>query len=198
MFFFPSGDKKKGIEQLNNTAQNGKYAKYEAQYFLMTLYFSYENNPFKASEYAEILTKEFPDNPIFQRWKGRIAAKKGDYVLAASIFQNILDKGKEGYPGYNIKRTKREADYYVGLQHFNNNRIDSSMFYFRECEKISKEIDEDESGFLVNAVQYQGMIYDLWGKRKEAIKKYEEVLDMDEYGNSHRLAEGYLKKPFKK
>ena len=39
MLFFPSGDKEKGIEQLNNVAFNGKYAKYEAQYFLMTLIF---------------------------------------------------------------------------------------------------------------------------------------------------------------
>lgn len=198
MLFLPSGDKKKGIKQLNNTALNGKYAKYEAQYFLMTLYFSYENNPYKAAGYAEMLTNEFPDNPVFQRWKGRIAAKKGDYILASSVFEDILNKSKSGYTGYNVKRTKREAAYYVGLQHFNSDQFDSSLFYFRECEKISREIDEDESGFLINSIQYQGMIYDIKGKRNEAIKKYEAVLDMDEYGNSHRLAESYLKKPFRK
>jgi len=198
MFFFPKGDKKKGLEQLNNTAQNGKYAKYEAQYFLMTLYYNYENNPFKADEYADMLSKEFPDNPTFQRWKGRIAVKKGDYVSASSVFQNIIDKSKAGYNGYNNKRTKREANYYIGLQFFNDTKIDSSMYHFKECEKISREIDEEESGFLVNAVLYQGMIYDLQGKRKEAIKKYEDVLDMDEYANSHKLAESYMENPFKK
>jgi len=198
MFFFPEGDKKKGLEQLSNTASNGKYAKYEAIYFLMTLYYSYENNPFKSAEYADMLTGEFPDNPTFQRWKGRISVKKGDYVFASEVFKNILDKIKTGYPGYNVKRTKREASYYVGLQFFNTCQLDSSDYYFRDCEKVSKEIDEEESGFLVNAVLYQGMIYDLWGKRNDAIKRYEAVLDMDEYANSYKQAENYLEKPFKK
>ena len=196
MLFFPDGDKKKGIEQLNNTAQNGKYAKYEAQYFLMTLYYNFENNPFKADEYAQILIKEFPDNPTFQRWYGRIAAKKGDYISAQAIFKNLLDK--KGLPGYDNKRTRREADYYVGLQYFNTNQLDSSFYFFNDCEKISKEVDEEDSGFMINAVLYQGMIYDLQSKRNEAKNKYEQVLDLDEYANSHKLAEGYLKNPFKK
>ncbi len=196
MLFFPDGDKKKGIEQLNNTAQNGKYAKYEAQYFLMTLYYNFENNPFKADEYAQILIKEFPDNPTFQRWYGRIAAKKGDYISAQAIFKNLLDK--KGLPGYDNKRTRREADYYVGLQYFNTNQLDSSFYFFNDCERISKEVDEEDSGFMINAVLYQGMIYDLQSKRNEAKNKYEQVLDLDEYANSHKLAEGYLKNPFKK
>ena len=198
MLFFPKGDKKKGIEQLMNTAQNGKYAKYEAQYFLMTLYYNYENNPSKAAEFAEALTKEFPDNPTFQRWKGRIDIKRGDYSSASKIFLRMLEKGKEGLTGYNYKRANREAHYYIGLNYFNASNLDSSFYHFNECEKISKSIDEEESGFLVNAVLYKGMIYDLQGKRKEAVKEYEEVLDMDEYLNSHKLAEGYIEKAFKR
>ncbi|MGE5811324.1 MAG: hypothetical protein ACM339_07470, partial [Ignavibacteria bacterium] len=68
MIFFPSGDKEKGINQLNNTAMKGKFAKYEARYFLMTLYFNYEDNPYKAAEYASMLNSDFPNNPVFQRW----------------------------------------------------------------------------------------------------------------------------------
>lgn len=199
MLFFPSGDKKKGIEQLNNTAHNGKYAKYEAQYFLMTLYFNYENNPYKAEEYAEMLTKEFPDNPVFHRWKGRIAAKKGDYFAAASIFRNVIDKMELGYPGYDVPNVRRESTYYVAYQYFNTDKLDSAAYYFRECTRISKETDKEEvSGFQVNAVLYIGMINDLWGNREAAISTYKKVLNMEEYANSHKLAEGYIEKPFKK
>jgi tetratricopeptide (TPR) repeat protein len=199
MLFFPSGDKKKGIKQLNNTAHNGKYAKYEAQYFLMTLYYNYENNPYKAEEYAETLTKEFPDNPVFQRWRGRIAAKKGDYIASASVFQNVIDKMKLGYPGYDVPRTIREADYYVAYQYFNTNKLDSAIRHFRDCAKVSRQIDkEGESGFQINSLLYIGMINDLWGNREAAISSYKKILDMDEYGNSHKLAEGYIEKPFKK
>jgi hypothetical protein len=82
MIFFPPGDKKKGIEELTNVALHGKYAKYESRYFLMTLNFSYDDNPFKAEEWAKMLTNDFPNNPIFERWRGRIAAKSGDYFDA--------------------------------------------------------------------------------------------------------------------
>ena len=199
MLFFPSGDKEKGIEQLNNVAFNGKYAKYEAQYFLMTLYFNYENNAYKADEYAELLTKEFPDNPIFQRWKGRIDAKKGDYAAASIIFQNAIDKADSGLTGYKVPKTKREADYYIAYRYFNTDKLDSAMIYFDNCAKISKQVDEDEeSGFQVNAVLYIGKINDLWNKRDAAISNYKKVLDMNEYANSHKLAEGYIEKPFKK
>src|SRR5690606_28436014 len=112
-------DKKRGIEQLVNTAQNGKYAKYEAQYFLMTLYYNYENNPHKADEFATLLSDEFPDNPTFQRWKGRIAVKKGDYNSASKIFLDMLQKSRRGLTGYNYKRANREAHYYIGLNYFN-------------------------------------------------------------------------------
>jgi len=198
MIFFPPGDKKKGIEQLNSTALNGKFAKYEARYFLMTLYYLYENNPYKAYEYSEMLVQDFPDNPIFERWKGRIAAKKGDYVLASEIFKNVLNKAKKNYFGYNNKKSKREAAYYVGLQHKNLNHLDSAKYFFEECVRLSKEIDTDEeSGFQINSVLYLGMINDQQGNRDKAIEYYNELLEMREYGRSHVLAKEYLEKPFK-
>jgi tetratricopeptide (TPR) repeat protein len=167
--------------------------------FLMTLYFNYENNAFKADEYAEMLTKEFPDNPVFERWRGRIEAKKGNFVAASIIFRNVIDKGDSGLTGYNVSKTKREADYYVAYQYFNTNKLDSAMIYFNDCAKISKQVDGDEdSGFQVNAVMYIGMINDLWNKRDVAISNYKRVLDMDEYANSHKRAEELIEKPFKK
>lgn len=81
MIFFPDGDKEKGIQQLKNTALNGKFAKYEARYFLMTLYYRYENNSMLADDYAKMLTDDFPDNPVFEKWRGRIAVRRGDYQL---------------------------------------------------------------------------------------------------------------------
>ncbi len=198
MIFFPSGDKKKGIEQLNNTAQNGKYAKYEAQYFLMTLYYEYEKNPYQADVYAKTLTDEFPDNPIFERWRGRIAAKRGDMILSSNVFKDYLNKSEKKYPGYEYKKGIREASYYVGLQYKNKNKFDSSLVYFQKCEKFSREVDGDEeTGFLINTTLYLGMLNDVLGHRNVAVDYYEKVLDMKEYGRSHALANEYIKTPFK-
>ena len=197
MIFFPSGDKEKGLKELKNTAENGKYAKYEARYFLMTLYYNYENNPFKAYEYASMLNDEFPDNPVFERWKGRIAARKGDYAGSAQIFKDVLAKADSGYTGYTVLPAKREAVYYVGLQYKNTDDLDSSEYYFKKCVDYSKDLDKDgESGFWINSVLYLGMINDQMGNRGKALDYYNDLLDMKEYGSSHSLAKKYIEKPY--
>lgn len=198
MIFFPDGNREKGIEQLTNTALRGKYAKYEARYFLMTLYYTYENNPYKAEEFANMLVSDFPNNPIFEKWQGRISAKRGDYFSGSKIFTSIMSKAEKNLPGYNTKKTKREASYYIGLQHRNTNQLDSARHFFEMCADISKEIDKkEESGFWVNAYLYLGKINDQLGNRDKAVEYYEKLLEMREYLNSRELAKKYLSEPFK-
>jgi tetratricopeptide (TPR) repeat protein len=198
MIFFPSADKAKGLKELKSTAEEGKYARYEAQYFLMTLYYNYENNPYKAYEYAKKLNEEFPDNPVFERWRGRIDARKGDYINSAKIFKDVLAKADSDLTGYTVLPAKREATYYVALQYKNTNNLDSSEYYFNKCVEYSKELDKDEeSGFMINSVLYLGMVNDQMGNRGKALDYYNELLDMKEYGSSHSLAEKYIKKPYR-
>ncbi len=198
MIFFPDGNREKGIEQLTNTAMKGKYAKYEARYFLMTLYYTYENNPYKAEEFANMLVSDFPNNPIFERWHGRIFIKRGDYNSGSKIFTSIMSKAERNLPGYSTKKTKREASYYIGLQYRNAGQLDSAKYFFQMCANISKEIDKnEESGFWINSYLYLGMISDQLNERKKAVEYYEKILDMREYLNSHDLAEKYIKEPFK-
>ncbi len=195
MIFFPSGDKSLGIKQLKDVAQNGKYTKYESRYFLMTLYYRFEINYDAAEEYSQMLNDDFPNNPVFERWRGRIAMKKGDLTLADSIFKNVLWKAEEKYSGYNTLKVKREANYYVGYNYRNLGKYDSAQVYFEKCMNYSLKLDKDEaSGFLINSTLYLGTIKEM-GKEYAAAKMYyEKVLDMREFGNSHSLAESYLER----
>lgn len=195
MIFFPDGDKEKGIQQLKNTAFNGKFAKYEARYFLMTLYYRYENNATIADDYAKLLLDDFPDNPVFEKWRGRIAVRRGDYFLADSVFRSVLLKADKNYFGYNRPNSLREAAYYVGNNLKNNGQLDSAKIYFDKCITESKKIDKEgeESGFQVNAILYLARMAESLNKKDEAIKYYEELLNIRDYGNSHSIAENSLK-----
>lgn len=196
MIFFPSGNKDQGLAQLENTAYNGKYAKYEARYFLMTLYYQFENNSYKADEFAKLLTEEFPNNPNFERWQGRIKVRMGESNIYFEIFKSVHQKCLEGKTGYNFT-ARREAAYYIGFYYRNVNVADSAIAYLNEAIELSKKLDRDEeSGFYINAVLFNGMMHDALGKRDEAIEFYEQVLDMREYGNSRTFAKEYLVKPF--
>ncbi len=195
MIFFPDGDKQKGIAQLKNTAFNGKFAKYEARYFLMTLYYRYENNATAADEYAKMLSDDFPDNPVFEKWRGRIAVRRGDYALADSVFKDVLNKSDKKYFGYSATNTVREAAYYVAYNYKNSGQLDSAKTFFYKCITESKKIDEEgeESGFQVNAVLYLAQMAEVLNQKDKAIKLYEELLEMRDYGNSHSTAENSLK-----
>jgi len=199
MLFMPSTDKDEGIRQVKLTAEKGKYAKYEANYFLMLIYFTDEDKPFESYNYASKLVKEFPDNPVFEKWGGRIAAKVGNSLTASEIFKNVLLKGQKKMMGYYDDITKREALYYIADYYWNINKVDSSKILFEKCVEYSSKIDKDkESGFYVNSLVYLGMINDIQNNRNKAIEYYKKILDMEEYKQSHELAEKYLQTPFKK
>lgn len=195
MIFFPNGDKQKGIEQLKSTAFKGKFAKYEARYFLMTLYYRYENNSIVADDYAKLLLDDFPDNPVFEKWRGRISVRLGNTKLADSLFRDVLGKSDKKYPGYNTPNSIREASYYIGYDFKNNGQLDSAKIYFQRCISESQKIDEEdeESGFQVNAYLYLAQIAEALKHKDEAIKLYEKLLEMKDYGSAHSIAENSLR-----
>lgn len=195
MIFFPDGDKEKGIQQLKNTALNGKFAKYEARYFLMTLYYRYENNSMLADDYAKMLTDDFPDNPVFEKWRGRIAVRRGDYQLVDSIFNSVLIKADKKMFGYTTPNSIREAAYYVGNNLRANGQLDSAKTFFQRCIQESQKIDEEgeESGFQVNAYVYLAQMEELLNNKDEAIRLYKKILNIKDYGRSHSIAENSLK-----
>ncbi|HPO55418.1 MAG: tetratricopeptide repeat protein [Ignavibacteriales bacterium] len=198
MIFFPKGNKEKGIGHLMNTANYGKYANFEAQYFLMTLYYQYENNFTKAAEYSQELYEKFPDNPIFERWRGRIAVRMGQTYIADTVFQKVYFKCAQRYAGY-YEKSEREAVYYLGVFAKDSYQLDTAKFYLQRTLELSEKIDKKEtSGFLVNAVLYLGMINDELGNREKALEYYHRVLDLRDFASSRKQAEQYIQNPYKR
>ena len=196
MIFFPSGDKEKGIEQLEVAAKKAKYAAIESQFFLMNLYYQFENEYNKALIYNEILHNRFPDNPIFHKYMGRIYIKKGNYTEASKYFLEIKDKCEKKLLGYN-DLLLRESTYYLGVNYMSKNNIKSAQESFEKCVEISSKLDEkddEESGFQVNGYMYLGKMASNTGDNKLAKKYFQKVLEMRDYSNSHEKVKKYLAK----
>lgn len=196
MIFFPEGDKEKGIRQLESSAENAKYASVESQFFLLTLYYQFENDYNRAFKYAVKLHEQFPDNPVFQKYLGRIFVKKGNYDKASVYFRDIEKKGMQKKLGYS-RILIRESSYYLGVDYMRRNLIDSARTSFEKCVELSKILDEDkdeESGFQINAMLYLAKIANQINNKELAISYYEKILEMRDYRNSHRKAEKFLKK----
>ena len=194
MIFFPSGDKELGLTQLKEAANSGKYSKFEARYILVTFYYYFEKDMDMAEFYSQQLIDSFPNNPVFERWRGRIAARKNEWNIADSIFTNVLNKASKNLEGYNTPMIRREANYYIGYYCKNNGDLNSAVKYFKNCIDEAKKIDEEgeESGFQINATFYVGSIFQMWGNNKEAKKYFEKVLDMRDFRESHEKAQSNI------
>ena len=198
MVFFPKGDKKKGIKELENVAWRGRYARIESRYFMMTLNFQFEENMDETRKWGKYLLMDFPNNPNFQKYYGLTYIKENNYQEAVKTFRDVYNKCLRGMPGYN-KRFEREAIYYIAMDYKLRNQVDSAIVNFEKAEKLSRQLDKkEESGFLINTVFYLGMLYDQMGMREKAVKCYKETLQLRDRNDSHKYAEQYLKIPYRK
>lgn len=196
MMFFPNGDKELGLKQLRHTANNGKYTRYETQYFLMTLYYQFEEQYDSSLAYAERLVNRFPDNPKFQRYYGRIYVKKSRCRQFREVFTDVVKKHDAGMRGYDNWKIAREANYYIGVGYDYENQSEKAEKYFLEAIELSETNDDEESGFNVNAYIYLGKIEDMRGNREQAMRYYERILDLPDFRGSHEKAERWLENPF--
>ena len=195
MLFIPKGDKKKGIEQLKAAAQKAKYAAIESKFFLLTSYYQFEEDFDKAKIYADELTKLFPNNPIFEKYLGRIYIKKDDYKNGSMIFQDMIEKCEKKLVGFN-KSVLREASYYVAVEQMRKNQIELAEKNFKICEDVSRVIDkeDEESGFLISALVYLAKINEQQGDKSNALKINKEILKLRDYNGSHDKANMALKR----
>ncbi|MEX1139264.1 MAG: hypothetical protein WEF53_08005 [Bacteroidota bacterium] len=197
MVFFPSGDRKKGLEQLELASQKAKYASVEAIYFLVQTYFFYEKNFQKALQLAKMLNNRYPGNPVFLRSMGRCNVSLGNWEEAYRIFSEVILRTTERQTGFDAVDA-REGYYYAGKYFLNLGKTEESLVNFQWCEELSKQLDTDgASGFYSMASLNIGMIYDLQQRRQEAIAKYRAVLKMRKFENTHRDAQTYIEQPYK-
>jgi len=198
MLFFPSGDRKKGLQQLEEAAKHARYARVEANYFLLQNYFLYEKNFTKALAIAVELNRKFPQNPAFQRYLGRCYISLGRLGEANDVFLEVENRFRKKQTGYDIY-DGREAYYYIGKFDFLTGKTDQALRNLCISDSLSKIVDKDgASGFMSLTDLMIGMIYDMQNKREAAIEQYKKVLDMKEFENSHRDAEQYLQQPYRR
>jgi tetratricopeptide (TPR) repeat protein len=198
MIFFPSGDRKKGLEQLELAARYSKYAKTEATYFLMQNYFTFEKDYIRALDLARDLHQKYPRNPLFHRYLGRCLVSVGLLGDANKEFLEIERRFQEKQTGYDIYDA-REAYYYIGKFEFLAGRLNTALTNLMKCDSLSRKTDkEGPSGFMSLANLMIGMIYDLQNKRDHALQQYRKVLAMKDYESSHQDARRYTEKPYKR
>lgn len=195
MSFFPKGNRELGLQQLERAANDGYYIRTEAAYFLLQIYYLFEEDFDKSVEYATWLRKEHPGNSFFHALEGRIYARWGDWSRSEAIFADILERYKKGQAGYNAA-TGEQALYYLARARMGRANYQPALDYLLKLEALSARIPDD-TYFKVMGRLRQGMVYDALGQRLVAKDRYKQVLSMKDWAGAHDRAERYLKKAYR-
>lgn len=193
LWLFPKGDKKLGIQQLQEVANNAFYTRTEAQFFLMRIY-SEESQPEKAYQLSRYLNETFPDNAYFERYYARMAYSQGRMDETEKVSLRILDKLERKYPGYE-GTSGRYASYFLAYIYFYNNEPEKAKSYYKKAVVYSEQIKAFESGYYLASLTALGRLYDREKNYPEADKYYGVALRRAEKKSDHyKEAKEYLSK----
>ena len=177
MAFFPKGDKALGLQQLKTVANNAFYTRTEAQYFLMRILSSDENDQIGAMRIAEYLHKTFPDNSYFDRFYARMLYVTGYASESEKQSKRILDRIDSSQFGYGTEEG-RYASFFLGQINEQRRNVEEAKKFYLLCVKYSEEGKATDSGYFLYANLSLGEIALKQGD-KEAAKNYFKTVRKD-------------------
>jgi tetratricopeptide (TPR) repeat protein len=194
MIFFQSGDKQRGIEQLERTVENGLFVRTEAAYFLVQIFFLYEKDYAKSRKYITWLRDRHPDNSYFHLLEARVYARWARWSQAEQLFGEVVERYRAGRTGYTAAIAE-QAYYFLGRIHMRLDNYSEALTYLKDLSELSKK-ESRETHYSVYGRLREGMVLDRLGRRPEARRRYREVLAMKDSQDAHEIARNYLEEPY--
>jgi tetratricopeptide (TPR) repeat protein len=195
--FLPPGDKQLGLNMLRIASENARYASTEAKYSLLEIVSLMEKDYAQGKQIAYELHQKFPGNPVFYKFFARNAYLNGDNAVADSAWYDILRKVDARESGYELTLA-RQGLYYLGDIRFQAGNLESALRLLQQADRLSERLDDgEENSWAVMTHLKMAYIYDKQNRRKEALREYERVLDMDDYNNSHTNAKKYMAEAYR-
>ena len=174
MTFFPSGDKKLGIEQLKKTARNAFYTRTEAQYFLMRILYFENGDVDGALQIAEYLHQIYPMNAYFHRFYARLLYSAGRYNDAIRESKEIIQRIDLQEPGYEYHSGRYAAFFLAHINELRGN-FEEAKKYFEWAVEYAKLADATDKGYYYFSVLHLGKIAERDKEYDLAIEYYKQV-----------------------
>jgi tetratricopeptide (TPR) repeat protein len=97
MWFFMSGDRKKGLQQMEMATRKSIFTKVEAMYYYAYVHIKYENQFKKSMTYNEVLYEKFPNNLLIQMQRLELLSHLGRYEEARPLAQSLMKQRNPMY-----------------------------------------------------------------------------------------------------
>ncbi|OGL47511.1 MAG: hypothetical protein A2149_01065 [Candidatus Schekmanbacteria bacterium RBG_16_38_11] len=197
-FLSLSGNKTLGLEELTKCATQGKFAKTEAKYVIVSIYTYLEKDYSKALPFAIELNEKYPRNPRFYYTTAIVYSKMKIWDEALKLTDEISEKTKKGEPNFTSDWIPK-VDYLKGEIYREKQNYSQALSFYNLA--INSDLAKDTWVLPWSNLRI-GMIFDLLGQRKMAVAKYRKVLELkdisEENTYAHEFAKKYLSSPYSK
>ena len=185
VIFFEDGNKRLGLQQLEQAVQKSVFSRVEAAYYFMNVNIKYESNYNKALGYATLLNEKYPNNTIYlmRYTEALVMAGKYDeasskltllrknsssiYQLAANLFEGIItEKYKKndklaGELYTSVIKSEPDERYtkeYYAMAYLGLGRIANRAGNKKRAEEMFNKVldDAENKGVIAEAKKYLG------------------------------------------
>lgn len=187
------GDRKGGIETLEQVAQRGDANRYDAKILLAGIYRREEQSA-KALVLLDELIAKFPRNYLLRLEQAMMHQDLGENEQAVACLDRIekLKRSKS----VSVRDLPLEKIYYYrGTVLFWSQQEDKALGQF---QRVAAKIDEVDLNSAVLTWMRIGQIRDLRGERKEALSAYENAVSLAPDSGPGKESRDYMQSPFKR
>jgi tetratricopeptide (TPR) repeat protein len=188
-----SGNRQKGLQELELAAQKSYLLKELAQSELASDYLNFEKNPAKALPFARELKEKFPNNYNFLFALANILSDLHRFEEAFEIANQIERSIQAGIPPF-VPQLQPRYNQLMGRILFTQGEYDRAGEHF---QKALKDASLYNARVRVLAFVRIGMIHDARKERKQAEEYYSKALEVEGgEGAAQVEAKKYLNTPY--
>lgn len=192
--FFPRGERRRGLAELERAADHGRFARTEAAWYLAQIHLSFEDDPAASLPYLARLRLAYPDNALFHSFERRVELRLGECGQASATSREILARHARGAVGYGDLFAAK-ANYALARCAMEAHRWGEALAPLAELERLTAGAPGAASYYVLGHLR-RGMVLDALGRRGEAVSEYRTVLRLPDAAGAHKAARSYLKRPF--
>ncbi|MBV8550254.1 MAG: tetratricopeptide repeat protein [Acidobacteriaceae bacterium] len=187
------GDKEGGVRELQLVAKQGVLNRYDAEVLLAAIY-RRERRPKDAIPILQDVAGRFPRNYIFRFEQVQMYSDMGDKRAALDVIGQIEDLRRSGAPGYR-EICPEKIRYLEGNLLFWYGDLDPALVAFKQVTQKANSLDLSTA---VMAWLRLGQVYDLQGRRSDAIEAYRKTVETAPQSEPAQEAQGYISNPYRR
>lgn len=187
------GNRERGIEELQMVARTGVLNKYDAEVILAVIY-RRDHMPKEAIPLLKNLADTFPRNALFRLEQVQMYSDMGDKTRALQVISQIEQLQRNSAPGY-ASLPAEKIEYFKANLLFWYGDLDPALADLKQVTRNANDLDLSTA---VMAWLRLGQVYDLQGRRNDAIEAYRETMRTAPNSEPALEAKGYISSPYRR